>query len=114
MLYFVFLGIAILICVIYAVVVMAYIPGLADERLGVLEELPEDVGEWKIDTNSAQARSAQAEGLVCETRLWRDGGSDFLGREKILRQVRYLDPETREVVRAEKDVRIKRKRVKKN
>ena len=114
MLYFVFLGIALLFCVIYAVVVMVYVPGLADERLGELEELPEDVGEWNIDTNSAQAHSARAEGLICETRLWIEGGGDFLGREKILRQVRYLDPETKEVVLAEKDVRIRRKRVKKN
>lgn len=113
MLYFIFLAIAIIPCVIYAIVVMMEIPGLADERLGVLEELPEDIGEWKIDTDSPQARAAETEGQSCETRLWLVSGGDFLGREKILRQVRYLDKESGEVVRVEKDVRVKRKRVKK-
>lgn len=113
MIYFVFLGIAFLLCVCYALVVLAYVPGLADERLGVLEELPEDADQWKIDTESTQAQAAHANGLICETRLWIDGHGDFLCREKILRQVRYLDPDTHEVVRSEKDVRIWRRRVKK-
>ena len=113
MLYLLFLGIALVPCVIYAVVVILEVPGMADERLGTLEALPDDVGEWKIDSDSEATRSAAAEGLVRETRLWINP-NDLFGRKKIYRQVRYLDRETLDLVRTEKDVRIRRKRVKKH
>ena len=112
MLFAILLGMALIPCVIYAVVAMLEVPGMADERLGVLEDLPQDVGEWIVDTESAQAIAAAKEGLTCETRLWIDPEGDFLKREKIMRQVRYLDPDTGDVVRSEKDVRVKRRRVK--
>ncbi len=112
MLYLLFLFIALVPCVIYVVVAMLEVPGMADERLGTLEELPDDVGEWKTDTESDEARSATAEGLVRETRLWINP-HDLFGRKKIYRQTRYLDRKTLDVVRTEKDVRIRRKRVKK-
>ncbi|MCZ6835123.1 MAG: hypothetical protein O7G85_05050 [Planctomycetota bacterium] len=113
MLYALLLCVALVPCVIYAVVVLMEVPGMADERLGVLEELPDDVGEWKLDTESEQARAAIDDGLICETRLWITTSIMQFNREKIYRQVRYLDPRTLDVVRSEKDIRIKRKRVKK-
>ncbi len=113
MLYLLFLGIALVPCVIYAVVVMLEVPGMADERLGTLEALPDDVGEWSVDTDSEPAQAAAAQGLVRETRLWINP-NDLFGRKKIYRQVRYLDRETLDLVRTEKDLRIRRKRVKKN
>ncbi len=112
MLFAILLGMALIPCVIYAVVAMLEVPGMADERLGVLEDLPSDVGEWVADTDSAQARAAAEKGLACETRLWIDPEGDFFKREKILRQVRYLDPESGDVVRSEPDVRVKRRRIK--
>lgn len=105
-----FLAIAIIPCVIYAVIVLLEVPGMAEERLGVLEDLPEDAGEWKADTASEAARAAADDGLIRETRLWIDT-SGALGREKIYRQARYRDRDTGDVVRAEKDVRIRRRRV---
>lgn len=87
--------------------------GLADKRRGMLKMPPDDAGEWKVDTDSEQVRAARRLSLICETRLSIDTCKDLLNREMIFRQVRYLDQKTGEVVRAEKDVRIKRRRVKK-
>jgi hypothetical protein len=44
--YFAFIFIAIGVVVIYGIVVMLEVPGLAKERLGELEPLPSDLNEW--------------------------------------------------------------------
>lgn len=114
---FVALGFLI-IGIIYVIGTLAFIPGLADERLGRLEEFPEEAGEWVDDpgdartgtddaTPSSQPRAST--GLRRQSRLWIDPAPDWLGRERIFRQVRYLDSEGI-VVRVGPEVRVRRRR----
>lgn len=112
MYYLIFLFIAIVPCVIYVWVIWMEVPGFADERLGVLEDLPDNIGKWTRDEESEKAKAAEQEGLIYETRLWIYGNNPFTNQPKIYRQFRYLDSETEEFVRADKDKRYKRKRVK--
>ena len=109
MIYVFFATIFLVPVVIYVIVAMMEVPGMADERLGVLEDIPDDVNEWKVDLDSPQAIKAKDDGLICETRLWIDTS---FNRKRIFRQVRYLDTESMDVVRFDKDIRVRRKRVK--
>lgn len=93
----------------YVIITLLMIPGLAEERLGKLEDLPADAGQWSVDEQSPQATEAANEGLQRETRYWID--QDMLGRERILLQVRYIASDGR-VIRTEPDVRVRRRRVK--
>ena len=108
MLYFLsFLALALLLCAIYAVIVLLEVPGLAEERLGRLEPLP-PLNEWIADEASAQAESARAEGLVREERVFRDAAG--LSGRRLVHQVRYRDPRTDEIARGEPDRRYRRRR----
>ncbi len=91
----------------YIVVTLLVIPGLADERLGRLEDLPEDAGIWKEDLDSHDAHDAMKQGLRRETRYWID--QDVIGRERIVHQVRYVSKDG-VVVRTGPETRIRRKR----
>ena len=86
MLYFLsFLALALVLCGIYAVIVLLEVPGIADERLGRLEPLP-PLNEWMADEASAEAQAAGAKGLVREERVFRDPAGVF-GR-RLVHQVR--------------------------
>lgn len=96
---------------IYVIVSLMVIPGMAEERLGRFRrsgELPNDADHWRDDADSPAGRAARGEGLRRQTRLWIDADRDWLGRERILRQVRYVD-EQEQVIRTEPDRRIKRR-----
>jgi hypothetical protein len=108
--YLLFLIIALVPIIIYGVIVMLEIPGLADERLGKLEDLPGNLNEWAIDRDSPEGHAALAAGLQRETRLWQDPAGGFLGREKLLLQTRYRDAKTDEIIRTDPDRRFRRKR----
>lgn len=97
---------------LYVIITLMTVPGLAEERLGVLEELPERPGEWREDDASPEGRAARACGQQRQWRLWIDPEGGWLGRERILRQVRYLDAQTGELLRTEPDQRVRRRRVK--
>ncbi len=99
-----------LIGVFYAILTLLIIPGLAEERLGKLEALPDTIGAWCDDETSPDGVAARQEGLRRQTRLWVDHEFDWLGRERILRQVRYLDRAGR-VVKTEREKRIRRRRI---
>jgi len=99
-----------LIGLVYVVITLALIPGMADERLGRLEELPDNAGEWRDDVESPAGRAARDAGVTRQIRLWIDMNRDWLGRERILKQVRYIDDNGR-LVRTEPDRRYKRKRI---
>lgn len=90
----------------YLLVVQREVPGLVEQRFGVLEALPEDVNQWKVDDETEEGKQATAQGLKREVRLFHDthGG-------KLLEQVRYRNRATNEVVRVEPDRAVKRKRV---
>jgi len=92
---------------IYLLFIMQNVPGMKEERLGELEPLPPDVGEWKTDGESEAGRSAAQQGLTREIRVFFDEQAG-----QLFRQVRYKQPTTNEVVRSEPDKRLKRRRIK--
>lgn len=91
---------------IYLIVFLGNVPGAAEERLGVLEPLPSDVGKWQEDLDSTEGKGASEQGLKRETRTFFDEA-----RGRLLSQVRYRDAESNEIVRAEPDRVVKRRRV---
>lgn len=91
---------------IYLIVFLGNVPGAAEERLGVLEPLPSDLGQWKEERDTAEATRASEQGLRREVRTFFD---EAHGR--LLRQVRYRSSETNEIVRADPDQIVKRRRV---
>ncbi len=92
----------------YLLVVQREVPGLVEQRFGVLEALPEDINEWRIDDESEDGKAATAQGLKREVRLFHDAHAG-----KLLRQVRYRNRATNAVVRVEPDEVVKRKRIRK-
>ncbi len=91
---------------IYLLFIMNLVPGAKEERIGVLEPLPPDVGKWKEDSESAEGRAASAEGLVREARhfFYETSG-------KLVRQVRYRNATTNEIVRTDPEEPVKRRRL---
>ncbi|HVU05654.1 MAG TPA: hypothetical protein VHE30_28090 [Polyangiaceae bacterium] len=98
----------------YLLVIYREVPGAVEQRLGVLEALPEDINKWKVDTESEAGKDAQQKGLKRETRLFHDpSGGGFLGGGKLVRQARYRNQATNAIVRVEPDEPVTRKRVRK-
>jgi hypothetical protein len=94
----------------YLLFLLNLVPGMKEERLGVLEPLPENLGEWIADDSSEAGRAARAEGLVRETRHYHyEAGSGG----KLVLQARVRNPETDEIVRVEQERAVKRRRVRK-
>ena len=93
---------------VYLLIVFREVP----ERLGELEGLPRNLGEWAVDHDSPEARSAAERGLTREHRTWREPGSGWFGRDRLLLQVRYRDPQTGTIQSAEPDRELRRRRVK--
>ena len=69
--------------------------------LGQLEPLPEDLAQWTARVDET--------GLVREERLMLP--SRRPNSPVLVRQIRYRDPTTREIVRVEPEQRVKRRRV---
>lgn len=85
-------------------------PGLKEERFGVLEPLPENLGKWESDTESDAGRAALADGHRLEVRLlFEEGGLLRAGR--LLRQSRLRDATTNEIQRVLPDELVKRRRI---
>jgi hypothetical protein len=82
------------------------VPGAVEQRFGVLEALPEDIGKWKADTESDEGKAAAARGLRRESRLFHDAQAN-----RLLRQVRYRNQATNEIARVDPDEVVKRKRI---
>jgi len=91
----------------YVLLFVREVPGFAEQRFGRLEDLPPDLGKWRPEVESAEAKAAAADGLRREVRHWLDSESG-----KLLFQARYRNQETNEIVRADRDVVVKRKRIK--
>jgi hypothetical protein len=94
---------------IYLTVVLRAVPGAMDERLGRLEDLPPNLGEWVRDESSPEARSAADAGLVRETRTLLEPGG-LLGGERFVQQARYRQGEGGKIVRVDPEQRTARKR----
>lgn len=92
---------------LYVTMFVREVPGFKEQRFGKLEELPPDLGKWKQDSESPEAERAKGEGLKREVRHWLDSQT-----ETLYFQVRYRNLETNEIVRADEDLEVKRKRIK--
>lgn len=108
MIYAFVLAVGVVGVLVYLVFVLGEVPGMKAERLGELEALPPDLNQWQVDSESAEGRAASARGERREERLYLDEAHSG----KLLRQVRYRDAEGA-VLRAEPDVIVKRRRVRK-
>jgi hypothetical protein len=103
------LGVAVAGGVIYLFIAGLF-PGLKEERFGVLEPLPPNLGQWLADADSDAGRAAAAEGQKREVRfLFEEGGLFTSG--KLLQQSRLRDATSNEILRILPDQVIKRKRV---
>ena len=96
---------------IYLLFILREVPGAAEERLGALEALPPDVGQWKKDPDSPEGKAALDRGELREIRSFYASSAGSFGGGKLLRQVRYRSAETNEIVRTEPDQQVKRKRI---
>jgi hypothetical protein len=96
---------------IYLLFILREVPGAAEERLGRLEDLPPDLGQWKKDEDSPEGKDALARGERREVRFFYDRTHGGFRGSRLLRQVRYRSAETNEILRAEPDELIKRRRV---
>jgi hypothetical protein len=97
---------------VYLLFIFSQVPGAKEQRLGVLEPLPPDLGKWKVDEDSPEGAAAKREGLVREVRFLHYETAGF-SHGRLVQQVRYKKPDTHEIVRVEPEREIKRKRVKK-
>ena len=85
-------------------------PGLKEERFGVLEPLPEKLGQWQDDIESEAGRAAAAAGQKREVRLlFEEGGLFSSGR--LLRQARLRDASTNKILSVLPDEVVKRRRI---
>jgi hypothetical protein len=107
--YLFLLGVAAAGGLVYLFIAGMY-PGLKEERFGVLEPLPPDLGKWQLDADSDAGRKATADGKKLEVRyLFEEGG--LLSSGKLLRQSRLRDGATNDIVEVLADEPIKRRRV---
>ena len=110
--FYVFLGIVSLLAVAtYLVFIFKLVPGAAEERLGVLEPLPADIGQWRVDEESEQGKAALARQLRREERLFFEEGKGLMAQGRLVRQVRYRNVTSNAIERVEPDQPVKRKRI---
>jgi len=107
--YLFLLGVAVAGGIIYLFVAGLF-PGLKEERFGVLEPLPPDLGQWLPDVDSDAGRAAAAQGKKREVRLMFEEGGLF-GAGKLTRQARLRDAVTNEITTVLADEVVKRKRI---
>lgn len=109
MFYLFLLGVAALGGIVYLFAAGMF-PGLKEERFGVLEPLPPNLGQWQDDTESDGGRAAAAAGQKREVRLLFEEGGLF-GAGKLLRQSRLRDAQTNKIVQVLPDEVVKRRRI---
>jgi hypothetical protein len=107
--YLFLLGVAVVGGILYLFIAGLF-PGLKEERFGVLEPLPPNLGRWETDGESEAGREAGAAGQRREVRLLFEAGGLF-GSGKLTRQARLRDATTNEIVAILPDEILKRKRV---
>ena len=109
MFYVFLLGVAAAGGLVYLFIAGMY-PGLKEERFGVLEPLPPNLGQWQTDAGSESGRAATADGKKLEVRfLFEEGG--LLSSGKLLRQSRLRDAVSNEILTVLPDEPVKRKRI---
>lgn len=109
MFYLFLLGVATAGGIIYLFVAGLF-PGLKEERFGVLEPLPPNLGQWQVDSESDAGKAAAADGKKREVRLlFEEGG--LIGSGKLTRQARLRDAATNEILQILPDEPVKRRRI---
>jgi hypothetical protein len=108
--YLFLLGVAVAGGIVYLFIAGLF-PGLKEERFGVLEPLPPNLGQWQTDVESDAGRAASAEGKRREVRLLFEAGG-LISSGKLTRQARLRDASTNEILAVLPDEIVKRKRVK--
>jgi hypothetical protein len=103
--YLFLLGVAAAGAAIYLLLIaFGLFPGLKEERFGVLEPLPPNLGQWQSD--------GESDGQKREVRfLFEEGGLFSAGR--LLRQTRLRDAATNQISSVLPDEVIKRQRIRK-
>lgn len=96
---------------VYLLFIFKLVPGAMEERLGVLEPLPDDVGKWKTDEHSPDAKAALDSGRKREERLFFEEGSGLFAQGRLVRQVRYRNTASNEIVEVLPDEPVKRRRI---
>ena len=111
--FYVFLGIvAVLGVAIYLVFIFKLVPGAAEERLGVLEPLPDDINQWHTDDQSELGKAALTRQRKREERLYFEEGKGLMAQGRLVRQVRYRNLTSNAIEEVEPDQPVKRKRIK--
>lgn len=96
----------------YLLFFLSQVPGAVEDRFGAFDALPPNLGKWLLDENSPEAASAETAGKIREIRCFFQEGSLGSGGT-LIRQVRFRDSKTREIVSVEPEVLIKRRRTRK-
>lgn len=96
---------------VYLVFIFKLVPGAAEERLGVLEPLPADIGQWHVDEDSALGKAALERNRKREERLYFEEGKGLLAQGRLVRQVRYRNLSNNAIEEIEPDEPVKRKRI---
>jgi hypothetical protein len=89
---------------VYWLVIEREVPGGWERRFGV-EELPVDVGQWKVDDQSREGKAAAERGLKREVRVFHD-----VQTGKLTRQARCRNAATNAIASVEADVPVPRQR----
>jgi hypothetical protein len=97
--------------VVYLVFIFKLVPGAAEERLGVLEPLPDDIGQWHADEASELGKAAILRNRKREERLFFEEGKGLLAQGRLVRQVRYRNLDNNAIEEIEPDQPVKRKRI---
>jgi hypothetical protein len=110
--FFVFLVIvAALGIAVYLVFIFKLVPGAAEERLGVLEPLPDDIGKWQVDEDSELGKAAREHNRKREQRLFFEEGKGLMAQGRLIRQVRYRNLSNNAIEEVEPDQPVKRRRI---
>ena len=96
---------------VYLVFIFKLVPGAAEERLGVLEPLPHDIGQWHTDDASELGQAARARNRKREERLFFEEGKGLLAQGRLVRQVRYRNLSNNAIEEVEPDEPVKRRRI---
>jgi len=111
MFYLFLLVVGVLGIAIYVLFIFSQVPGAAEERLGVLEPLPSDLGRWLSDESSPEGVAAAARGQRREVRTLYEDASGLFSSGRFVRQVRYRNLATNAIETVEPDRVIKRRRI---
>jgi hypothetical protein len=93
----------------YLAIMLNAVPGAIDERLGKLEELPENLGVWRQDESSTEGAALAAQGKRLEERYLLEAGGLFR-RQTLVKQTRVRELASNDIVEVRPEERSPRRR----